>query len=164
MWIKTNNSAKNIPLLLGLFAILTWSPITVCASEIPDASTEDELLLMAENIEPAVFSVTVPTSLPLYVDGYGSITTASNAQIINNSNSSVRVVDMSITPTGAYNIKSYDEDFTNKYVNSYEMALNINGSKTQNDGAFGFDAGGIPFYSSRKFSNFGLYGQSHRNL
>lgn len=145
MWIKTYNSVKNVPLLLSLFAFLTLSPTSVCASE---TTPTEELLTMAENIEPAVFSVTVPTSLPLHVDGYGVVTTAPNVDIINNSNGSVRVVDLSVVPTGVYSITSYDDDFDSKYINTYEMALNINGSKTQSDGNLGFNAAGFPAIQS----------------
>ena len=151
MWIKTNNSAKYIPLLLGLFAMLTWSPITVYASEIPDTPIEEELLITADSIEPAVFSVTVPTSLPLYVDGYGRVTTAPNVKITNNSNGSVKVVDVSIASTGTYDIKSYDEDFSDKYINANELALSINGSKTQEDGALNFNATGFPVIQAGGF-------------
>ena len=147
MWIKTNNRARRIPLLLGLFAFLTLAPTTVHANEVQEV-TEEELLLLAEGMEPAVFSVTVPTSLPLYVNEYGVVSTASNATITNNSNSSVQVVDMNIVSTSEYDIKSYDEDFDSKYMNTYELALNINGSKTRDDGSLSFDMSGFPAIQS----------------
>ena len=40
-------------------------------------------------IEPAQFSVTVPTVLPVNINAAGVITTASDAQIVNNSGAPV---------------------------------------------------------------------------
>ena len=147
MWIKTNNGIKLIPLLLGLCALTSLPPPLVYASEIPPAnttSTEDELLAAAASLEPAVFSVTVPTSLPIYADEYGNITVATNAAIVNNGNSSVKVTNLGITQTGPFNIADFDEDFRYKYLDAFEFAMNINGSKTQSNGSINFDASGFP--------------------
>ena len=132
---------------MGLCALTSLTPPLVYASEIPPAnttSTEDELLAAAASLEPAVFSVTVPTSLPIYADGYGNITVATNAAIVNNGNSSVKVTNLGIAQTGPFNIADFDEDFRYKYLDAFEFAMNINGSKTQSNGSINFAASGFP--------------------
>ncbi len=139
MWTK-HNSAKVLSLLLiGVLSAPQLTPVFATElSEEVTPSTGNVLLTVAEAAEPAVFSVTVPTSFPVFVDGYGNASTANNTAIINNSNSAVRVVDMGVGQAGSYNIVGYEEDFSTKYLNSNQIALNINGSKTRSDGSLAF--------------------------
>lgn len=48
-------------------------------------------------VESLSFNVIVPTTLPIYMDSAGVITTATNATVTNKSNASVRMTDITIT-------------------------------------------------------------------
>ena len=111
------SAQPNSKLLLSLFMALSMCAFTikpVMAAEVDvDISISQQNaveLADANAIEPAVFSVTVPTSLPIHVDSYGRTTSATNASIINNSNSAVRVVDIEVKATDIYQLVGYDEN------------------------------------------------------
>ena len=89
--------------------------------------------------QPAVFSVTVPTSLPVSMDGRGNIYTSDSAAITNFSNDLVEVVDIDIVPSGNYTIVGYDESFAFKQIDSNQFAMKIKSSKTNSDGSFTFN-------------------------
>lgn len=103
--------------------------------------------------EPALFSVTIPSSSPIYVDGYGNVTTSENAVIINNSNDAIQVVNLELQPMSEYIIVDYDENFRAKKINSKQFAMNINGSKTQQNGSFLFNSDGFGMISSGSVQN-----------
>lgn len=127
--------AKNI-CSAALAVILT---VSTC---IPRAvATEDELSgISVHDIQPAVFSVTVPTALPAHVDSHGHATSADTAQIVNYSNDAVQIVDINVDAVGEYSIVGFDEDFSTKAVDSKQIAISINNSKTESDGSFTFDS------------------------
>lgn len=89
--------------------------------------------------QPAVFSVTVPTNLPISMDGVGNIQTSTSAAVINNSDDTIEIVDIDINPTGAYTIVGYDESFAFKPIDSNQFAMRLNGINTNSDGSFIFD-------------------------
>lgn len=89
--------------------------------------------------QPAVFSVTIPTTLPVSVDEYGNVYTSTSATIKNNGNDIVEVVDMTLTPTGIHRCVGYDENFYSKNIDSNQFAMMVKGSKTNSDGSFVFD-------------------------
>ena len=150
MWTKDAKSAKILSLLMMSTFCLSHMTTPALAMELPENTVQstDDLLIDATAVEPAVFSVTVPTSLPAQVDGYGVITTSDNAFIINNSESAVQIVDMTIQQTGNYTIVGYDESFANKKINSNQMALTVDGFKTQQDGTFTFSGSAPPVIDS----------------
>ena len=118
----------------ALAAVLT---ISMCT---PFAAATDINKISIHDIEPAVFSVTLPTSLPVYVDGYGNVSTANNAEIINHSNDTVRIVNIDVEAIGEYTLVGFDEDFSMKNIDSKQIAISINDLKTQSGGEFEFDA------------------------
>ena len=120
----------------ALAVILT---VSTCIPRV--VATEDELSgISVHDIQPAVFSVTVPTSLPVHVDSQGQITAADTAQIVNHSNDAVHIVDIDVDAVGEYSLVGFDEDFSTKLVDSKQIAISINDSKTQSDGSFTFDS------------------------
>lgn len=120
----------------ALAVILT---VSTCIPRV--VATENELSgISVHDIQPAVFSVTVPTALPVHVDSQGNITSANTAQIVNNSNDAVQIVDIDVDAVGEYSIVGFDEDFSIKPVDSKQIAISINNSKTKSDGSFTFDS------------------------
>jgi hypothetical protein len=81
-------------------------------------------------VDAAVFSVTVPTVLPIYVTSDGTVLVAEKAKITNNSGAAVQVTGLKIEQTGTtWTLADYDNgDFNSTNLNY--LGMSINGSKT----------------------------------
>ena len=83
-------------------------------------------------------NVTVPASLPVHVIN-GTVVTADNAKITNNSKSgAVRVTGVEVTD-GAYKVGSY-----NSFSGAHRVALKINGCPTEGHGKLGINTTAFP--------------------
>ena len=83
--------------------------------------------------EAAVFSVTVPTVLPIHVDKDGNVTCAQDgvAKIVNNSHGSVEVTNIEIFGKNGWETANYDTvDMTKVQVGTKLLAFMVNGEKT----------------------------------
>ena len=81
---------------------------------------------------------TVPASLPIHVIN-GTVVTADNAKIMNNSKSgAVRVTGVEVTD-GAYKVGSY-----NSFSGAHRVALKINGCATTGAGALAINSTAFP--------------------
>ena len=118
-------------IILALALVLSLSTAAFAASS---ATATVPVTLTVANEYRAV-NVTVPASLPVYVIN-GTVVTADNAKITNNSKTgSIQVTGVSITD-GAYKVGSYES-----FSGSKTIALKINGCVTK-------DAGGVAITSS----------------
>lgn len=154
--MRTKRNSERLLSLLLIGALCTSNITTAYAAEPIDtsiSSNDDSLLITAAEIQPAIFSVSVPTSFPVRVNADGSVSTANNVSITNNSSGAVKVVDMSMQQTGTYQIIGYEENFSGKFIDTNQMALNISGSKTQNDGSLLFDAAACPIITPNTTQN-----------
>ena len=83
-------------------------------------------------------NVTIPASLPIHVIN-GTVVTADNAKITNNSKSgAVRVTGVEVTD-GAYKVGSY-----NSFSGAHRVALKINGCATEGPGKLGINTTAFP--------------------
>lgn len=83
-------------------------------------------------------NVTVPASLPIHVIN-GTVVTADNAKITNNStNGAVRVTGVEVTD-GAYRVGDY-----NSFSGAHRVALKINGCATTGAGKLAINSTGFP--------------------
>lgn len=83
-------------------------------------------------------NVTVPASLPIHVIN-GTVVTADNAKITNNSKSgAVRVTGVEVTD-GAYKVGSY-----NSFSGAHRVALKINGCPTEGPGKLSINTTAFP--------------------
>lgn len=83
-------------------------------------------------------NVTVPASIPIHVIN-GTVVTADNAKIMNNSKSgAVRVTGVEVTD-GAYKVGSY-----NSFSGAHRVALKINGCPTEGPGKLGINSTAFP--------------------
>lgn len=89
--------------------------------------------------EAPIFSVTVPTSLPITVKADGSHVYATNAKIINNSKGMVEVTNMEIEGTNGWVIVDYDTDMAAEAVDTKVVAMKINNCETTGADAIAFD-------------------------
>lgn len=92
----------------------------------------------------ATFSVTVPTALPITVTADGTVTTANDVKIINNSPGAVKVTNMTIS-SGEWTEVDYDTiDVAALQTDSYVLAMSINGDKTTGDDTITFTPANWP--------------------
>lgn len=92
-------------------------------------------------VTPAVFSVTVPTDLPVTMTADGAITVADSAKIVNNSVGAVKVTDVEITPATGWTLIDFDTDRSTLLVDEKKVGIELNGSKTGANGEYTFVAG-----------------------
>lgn len=116
-----NKAAPRIlSLFLALCAVCTFS-LTAFAAEIGQsggsASTPVNLTttnggLGGEGNNPTKLSVVVPTSLPMAMQDDGSVVTATDCKIINNSYGAVRVKTVTITAASGWNLTAFGDKTT----------------------------------------------------
>ena len=95
--------------------------------------------------EAATFSVTVPTALPINVAADGTVTTANDAKIINNSHGAVKVTNMTIAGQNSWVVIHYDSaNMAAEKVDSKKVAMTINGDKTTGADAITFTESNFP--------------------
>ena len=125
---------KSLALLLALALIFAF-PVSASAAETTEARVP--VTLTVDNQYRAV-NVTVPSSLPVYVTN-GTVITADNAKITNNSKTgAVQVTALSVTD-GAYKVGSY-----NSFSGAKTIALKINGCATEGPGKLGINTTAFP--------------------
>ena len=126
---------NRIPALL-LAMLLTLS-LSVSAFAAGSTTATVPVTLTVDNQYLAV-NVTVPSSLPVYVTN-GTVITADNAKITNNSKTgAVQVTALSVTD-GAYKVGSYDS-----FSGSKTIALKINGCVTTGAGRVQLTSSAFP--------------------
>ena len=121
-------------ILLALALVLSFNTTAFAASS---ATATVPVTLTVANEYRAV-NVTVPANLPVYVIN-GTVVTADNAKITNNSKTgSIQVTGIKVTD-GAYKIGSYDS-----FSGSKTIALKINGCVTNGAGNMAIANGAFP--------------------
>ena len=126
---------KKLPaLLLALVLILSLGTTAFAAS----STTATVPVTLTVSNEYRVVNVTVPASLPIEVIN-GTVVTADNARIINNSKTgSVQVTKVSVTD-GAYKVGDYEN-----FSGSKTIALKINGCPTKGSGNLSISTSAFP--------------------
>lgn len=121
------NSKKLLSLLLVLSVVLAGLlPSTaVYASEVntPGSAKSNAVL----NSDGLIMDVTVPTSVLIYVDEHGEVTTPDYLPIINNSVAPVFVHSLSVTTENGWTLDPTNTDYTNFKVNQKNYWLSFNG-------------------------------------
>lgn len=113
-----------LALFLSLMMVFTFGMTTYAAS----STTATVPVTLTVSNEYRAVNVTVPASLPVYVIN-GTVVTADNAVIRNNSKSSaIQVTSVSVTD-GAYQVGDYEN-----FSGSSTIALKINGCPTKDAG------------------------------
>lgn len=76
------------------------------------------------------FSVTVPACLPIAVSETGTVTTAANAQIFNNSAGTVMVTDIWVSGENGWSVVPYSRNMASEKVDSRQIGLRLNNAET----------------------------------
>ena len=124
---------------LALSMLMSMGTIGFAEKNVTGVDSETDVPVMITTTN-ANFSVTVPSVLPIAVDDDGTVHTADNAYIINNSAGKVEIKDISIKMQNGWNLLPNDENFLDKDVNSKDISLVINNLDTfSNNAALGFN-------------------------
>ena len=99
--------------------------------------------------EAPTFSVTVPTSLTVDIDGMGNVTVANNAKIVNDSYGAVKVTDVTVIGGDEWTAVDYETDMSKEIVGKKIFGFNINDSATNAGGDFVFDQASFPVIDGR---------------
>ncbi len=117
--------------------------------------THDYTLPVSVEAEAAVFSVTIPTSLPVGVAADGTVTVPNKVTITNNSPSPVSVSTIKVQPLNGWTLDDYASTTYGPFdVGKKHFAIQINGGTTNaSTGAVtGFGLSKIPYNSSADFT------------
>lgn len=113
-----------------LMALMLCTSITpTLAAEITTAGGDSGVDAIL-NAEASTFSVTVPTSLPIWVDSSGVLTVSTSAKIVNNSSGPVQVSGVEFIGKNGWSLASFDADLTTKKVGTKEVGFYLNGDTT----------------------------------
>lgn len=131
---------KKTLISMALALVLICSCVTpAMAAEIGTAGSTGTTPVVL-TVQPAVFSVTVPTALPVTMTEDGEIEVADNAKIINNSVGAVVVENVEIAAAGDWELIAFDTDRATLLVDAHQIGIELNGSKTDADGKYTFVA------------------------
>lgn len=146
---------KLISIILALIFIFSAFSLSFAGTE---ASLGSETTIpISANVEAATFSVTVPTTLPVTVMSDGTVVTATDAKIINNTSAPIEVTnaEVSIGASG-WTLVPNTTDLISEKVDTKKFSLTLMGkdlsSETVSAGDFGVIAGNasLPItYSSK---------------
>ena len=124
-------------LLSGILAITTLAstiPSTLAANI--DTDGGNSKVPAKVTAEAAHFSVTVPTTLPITVQADGTVLTADNTKIVNNSMGPVSVTKIAVEGQNGWEIVDFTSDLTSQ-MNQKKFGLQLISNNVQPDGTCG---------------------------
>ena len=125
--------SKFLSLALALTMCAGMSAPTFAASTIDgpgDLSSEVDLSVAA-----ATFNVSVPTRLPISIASDGTVTTATNAAIVNNSNGPVKVNAVKVQTKNDWSIAAWGKDFAGTPTGTKEFTMQLNDAGVAENGS-----------------------------
>lgn len=123
---------KPLAYLLAIMALSSSiTPAFAAEATIPGGQSSVDAIL---NAEASTFSVSVPTSLPVWVDSSGAVTVSTSAKIVNNSSGPVQVSGVEVIGKNTWSLASFDADLTTKKVGTKEVGFYLNGDTTDQQG------------------------------
>ena len=130
--MKKNNFKRIIAIAMALcmaFALMTVASASNVATSSGGSASSNVTLSSTEDGsmdgDPAAtaMSVTVPTVLPIAVDTDGTVTTATDAKITNNSYGAVKVSNVAIEAAESWNLADFETNMANEKVDSNKVGF-----------------------------------------
>ena len=125
------NTKKIISLVLAICMLASLAAISASAANTVDASggTGTSSVTLSSTADgslggdPAAtkMSVTVPTVLPIAVGTDGTVSTATDAKIVNNSFGAVKVANVSIEAAQGWNLTAFGDKATGRRSDPHQM-------------------------------------------
>lgn len=111
--------------------IVETEPVTISETAIQSVEVEivaEPLEMEANDLrETPYFSVTIPAVMTVVVSENGTVYTATNAAIINNSTDAIEITDIMISPSGGWTLVPYDTNMAAEKVDSRLIEFMLNG-------------------------------------
>lgn len=92
----------------------------------------------------SLFSVTVPTSLPISIDASGNVTTSNTVYIYNNGYGPVLIKDVHVVTNGGWALMPFSTNFKTQKVGLKQFGMALNGELVGPDGQVGLYRGNWP--------------------
>lgn len=123
-------------LSLALVGSMLLPSSTAFAAEVttPGGSADSQVTLTVGDTVPKIFSVTVPSEIPINITKGGEIQVAKNLNIRNDSSDAVEVTAITVTGKNDWSVVDYSDDFVSKPDNSKVLALSFRGDATDSSG------------------------------
>lgn len=129
---------KKVKALLSLALVgsmlLPYSTAFAAEVTTPGGSADSEVTLTVGDTAPKIFSVTVPSEIPINITKDGEIQVAKNLNIRNDSSDAVEVTAIKVTGKNDWSVVDYSDDFVSKPDNSKVLALSFRGDATDSSG------------------------------
>ena len=117
---------KNSPICISCREnIITEYKANLREGTIVDSTTGSASVPVTVAREAANFSVTVPTTLPISVSADGTVTTATDAVIANNSGAPVAVTKVELTSQNNWTLAAYKPDILDLTVDTKQFGLQM---------------------------------------
>lgn len=123
-------------LSLALVGSMLLPYSTAFAAEVttPGGSANSEVTLTVGDTAPKIFSVTVPSEIPVNIRQDGTVEVAKNLNIRNDSSDAVKVTAISVAGKNGWSVAEYAADFSAKPDNSKVIAMQFRGDGTDSAG------------------------------
>ena len=123
-------------LSLALVGSMLLPYSTAFAAEVttPGGSANSEVTLTVGDTAPKIFSVTVPSEIPVNIRQDGTVEVAKNLNIRNDSSDEVKVTAISVAGKNGWSVAEYAADFSAKPDNSKVIAMQFRGDGTDSAG------------------------------
>ena len=152
---------KTKKLLSGILALIMIFSMSINAFALTESSGVyesggSESVPVTLNVAPAIFSVTVPSVLPVSVTADGEVVCAESgeARIINYSHGAVKVTNLEIDAINGWETVDFDNANMHKVpLNSRLFAFTINDEKTTGADAITFDTANFPVLDGANDTN-----------
>lgn len=144
---------KILSSVLALTMVTALSvPVFAVEAETSDvnASGTESTIPVELTAEPILFSVSVPSALPVHVSADGVITVAEGTKIVNNSGGAVKISNLSLTAKGDWEMTDYDTyDHTTDVIGSKKFAIQASVLKTTGDDTTNYTDELFPILASK---------------
>ena len=127
---------KDSRLFALALAIIVGAIVSLPAFATDQVNSPGELSSAVDlSAEAATFSVAVPTRLTIDIAADGTVTTANNAAIVNNSNGPVKVSAISVQPKNGWALAAWGKDFRGTPTGTKEFTMQINEAAVDESGS-----------------------------
>lgn len=123
-------------LVLAVSMVLPYSTAFAAEVTVPGGSVDSEVTLTVGNTAPKIFSVTVPSEIPINITKDGTIEVAKNLNIRNDSSDDVRVTAINVEGKNGWSVAEFAADFSAKPENAKVIAMAFRNDGTDAYGGY----------------------------
>lgn len=143
---------KNLIFVLAFMIVL--SCMTVAFADTTLGAPGEGVSEVIITTEAPIFSATVPATLAISVAGNGTVVTATNAKITNNSYGAIQVTGLKVAGKNGWETVDYaTSNMANVRVGSKQIAISLNGCTTTGKDSIDFIQSNFPAISGKGGDN-----------